>query len=490
MKTTKFLWALLPAAAVLLMTACGGDDTNDVTPTPTPNPVTPETENVVKSLPYSVTVNTGDVTRTSVDDDNVTLRFEADDKLYVQSDDGKVYGCLTLISGEGERSALFGGTLTFTEGKPAADTPFTATLVGKENLLVTTASDKVTAVSYPGTVCASMNDAVSKYSLIRGTGTYGTAAFTLYQETAFLKFSVTLEDGTSNNNDVSVVINSDGSTIGSGTVKAKGSQQFIDITADFVLPLANDTEIAGDASMWVGSVGTEADESITFGTGSTVTLKGNKVYPVTRTKDFVRLWAGGPVWSTRNLGAASVTDYGNYYAWGETKGYVRSAGHDFGWSSYTLCNGSQTTLTKYNNNSSYGTVDKKTKFADYNYEDDAARVALGEPWCMPTTDKFTALLVKTNTTNELTTVSGVKGKTFTGNTTNYTGKAIFLPATGLFQGSSLINQDTGCYWSSSLYTESGRDSRYADVLNFTSSGAETVSFLRCYGRCIRPVRTN
>ena len=81
-------------------------------------------------------------------------------------------------------------------------------------------------------------------------------------------------------------------------------------------------------------------------------------------------------WATMNVGATSVTDYGKYYAWGETKAngeedtsngtnyrynsrnsYVKS---HYSYETYKWCNGSSNSLTKYNNSSSYGTVDNRT----------------------------------------------------------------------------------------------------------------------------------
>ena len=489
MKTRKFLWALLPVAAVLLMTACGGDDTDDVTPTPTPNPVTPGTENVVKSVPYSVTVKTADVTRTSVSDD-ITLKFEKKDKLYVQNDGGTVYGCLELKSGVGETSATFAGTVNYTGSTPDGSTALTATLVGEGNELVTIDTDgKVQPVIYSNDyVCASMEEAVKKYSWISGKGTYGGATFTLAQNTAFMKFSVTIQDGTGPNKEVPVKI-----TLGTDdyefTKKTTGSQ--FDAHISFVLPLADKTVIAGDASLCVANVGSD-DESIRIGTGTNVTLAGGNVYPVTRTKDFVRLSAGGPVWATKNLGASSVTGYGNYYAWGETTGYEKSGDHNFDWSSYKYSGDTDKTLTRYNNKESYGTVDDMTTFADYNYEDDAAYAALGASWRVPTSDEISDLA--TDKTVGWITISGISGGTVTG-TGAYADKAVFLPATGRMEGTELkLKNEAGLYWSATVNSENPSSSKCIGVdpdKDDPSKGiVSTGSGGRRYGRAIRPVRMN
>ena len=57
-------------------------------------------------------------------------------------------------------------------------------------------------------------------------------------------------------------------------------------------------------------------------------------------------------WRGWNLGAYRPEEYGDYFAWGETepKSY-------YDYTNYKWCNGSETTLTKYNDNSYYGSVD-------------------------------------------------------------------------------------------------------------------------------------
>ncbi|MBQ9657069.1 MAG: hypothetical protein IJV38_13790 [Prevotella sp.] len=497
MKTRKFLWALLPVAAVLLMTACGGD-TDDVTPTPTPNPVTPGTENVVKSVPYSVTVKTADVTRTSVGNDDITLRFEATDKLYVQNTKGTVYGCLELKSGENQTSATFAGTVNYTGTKPADTDQLTATLVGSANLLDMIGTDgKVKGdayISIPATPCETMSDAVSKYSWIRGTGTYGEANFTLVQRTAFMMFSVTIEDGTAGNVSVPVKI-TNGSDTYSFSQTTTGTQ--FDAYISFVLPFEEGKKIAGDASMCVANVGDD-DESIRIGTGTNVTLAGGNVYPVTRTKDFVRLWANGPLWSTKNVGASSVTDYGGYYQWGSTTD-VTSTEYSLAWNdTYPYWKSGNTNnsnnitvkLTKYVTAAAYwggdeGTThDNKTQLDN---GDDPAYAVLPEgTWRMPTRVQLENLV--SNTTNAWTTGS-VNGRTFTGKG-SYTGKAIFLPA-GDYRNGNTYNDggpgSTGYYWSATV-----SDPCYNGYgLNFTLSTCGNSGSSRRYdARNIRPVRTN
>lgn len=189
-------------------------------------------------------------------------------------------------------------------------------------------------------------------------------------------------------------------------------------------------------------------------------------------------------WATMNVGAISVTDYGKYYAWGETKAYgEEDTSNDmnynynsknsyvkayFDWNTYKWCNGSETSMTKYCTDSQYGTVDNKTTLAP---EDDAATQNWGGSWRMPIHEEQIELVnncywVWTSSYNG----SGIAGHivyaakspsdkgqvVYIGDTPSsdysLSDSHIFLPAAGSRYHGSLI--DTGSfayYWSSSLY---------------------------------------
>ena len=178
----------------------------------------------------------------------------------------------------------------------------------------------------------------------------------------------------------------------------------------------------------------------------------------------------GLLWATCNVGADSPEDYGDYFAWGETE--TKS---EYCWSTYKWCNGSETTLTKYNNDSNYGTVDNKTVL---DLEDDAARANWGGDWRMPTYDEMRELY--DNCTWEWTTQNGVNGSKFTGSN----GSSIFLPAAG-FYGYNLYDAGSvGSYFSSSLSTD---DPNNACSLDFTSGYVGVSYSSRRFGRSVRPV---
>ena len=91
-------------------------------------------------------------------------------------------------------------------------------------------------------------------------------------------------------------------------------------------------------------------------------------------------------WAKCNIGAKTETDFGFYFQWGDIEDKSNS---DCSWTSYKHCEGNVDVLTKYNNGSSYGTVDNKTSLDP---EDDAARFHMGGDWRMPTRDEFQELL--------------------------------------------------------------------------------------------------
>ena len=186
-------------------------------------------------------------------------------------------------------------------------------------------------------------------------------------------------------------------------------------------------------------------------------------------------------WAAWNVGATKPEEYGLYFAWGETQGYTGITDNkEFRWSDYELCNGSDTTLTKYNNNSSYGTVDNLTVLES---SDDAASAT--QSTCkMPTKANFDELTA--NTTSAWTSVNGVSGVQFTSKVEGYTDKSIFVPAAGFCDRGSLNSAGSiGCCWSSSLYESS---SRVAWGLGFYSDGVGVDGNSRYYGRSVRAVK--
>ena len=106
----------------------------------------------------------------------------------------------------------------------------------------------------------------------------------------------------------------------------------------------------------------------------------------------------GTLWAKCNIGATSETDYGIYFQWGETNGISGSllgkySDENYSWASYTHCNGTENTLTKYNTSTSYGeNPDTKTTLEPV---DDAATQIMGGNWRMPTKAEYETLYNET-----------------------------------------------------------------------------------------------
>ena len=185
----------------------------------------------------------------------------------------------------------------------------------------------------------------------------------------------------------------------------------------------------------------------------------------------------GLKWATTNVGATKPEDFGLYFACGETQGYSGITDtKKFNWSDYELCGGSHSKLTKYNNQSSYGTVDNLTVLEQV---DDAA-YQVDNSCRMPTKEELEELTA--NTTSTWETLNGVNGRRFTSNTN---GNSIFVPAASYCSNGSIDVGSYGYLWSSSIYSPYDY---YAYNLFFISRGMEVGFGERCNGYPVRPVR--
>ena len=181
----------------------------------------------------------------------------------------------------------------------------------------------------------------------------------------------------------------------------------------------------------------------------------------------------GTLWATCNVGVSDDDNYeqgGNLYAWGETQ--PKTGGND--WSSYSLCNGSRNTMTKYCQHESYGYNGFTDGLTELLPEDDAATANWGDGWQMPSEEQFRELLNTEYTTWYWTEERGVKGVKIKGNSDSMT---IFLPAAGSSAGFS----DECFYWTRSLYPSYD----YWGMM-YTSGGGVTT-YNRYFGLSVRPV---
>ncbi|EPT34324.1 putative lipoprotein [Bacteroidetes bacterium oral taxon 272 str. F0290] len=202
------------------------------------------------------------------------------------------------------------------------------------------------------------------------------------------------------------------------------------------------------------------------------------------TEEYVDLGLpSGVKWAKCNLGASKPTDYGDYYAWGETEPKAEYTWANYKWmqtgqsdwkhiTKYTVADG-QTAGIWYDAGGNFIGDNKTTLEA----ADDAATAKLGSSWRMPTEGEIKELL--DNYTWTETTQDGKNGYEVKGSN----GNAIFLPAAGYRVVSGLYDAGSwGYYWSSSLST----------VYSFNARGLNLDSGVKGRGRglgfTVRPVR--
>ena len=206
------------------------------------------------------------------------------------------------------------------------------------------------------------------------------------------------------------------------------------------------------------------------------------------TEDYVDLGLpSGIKWATKNLGASKPSDYGDYYAWGETEPKAKYTLATYKWM--------QTGQSDWEHITKYTVADGKTGGIWYDASgnfigdgkttleaaDDAATQKLGSPWRMPTDDEINELL--DNCTWTWTTQDGKNGYKVKG--TN--GNSIFVPAAGYRLSSELraAGRWVVC-WSGSLSAASSGRARYLDY--FASGKFGWGYNNRFYGSPVRPVR--
>ena len=161
----------------------------------------------------------------------------------------------------------------------------------------------------------------------------------------------------------------------------------------------------------------------------------------------------GLKWATCNIGADSPTDYGQYFAWGETK---PKDDYDYSWENSV-------------------TYKQEIEAFSGNPQYDAATANWRGKWRMPTKGEFEEL--RANCTYRWTG----DGAEFTSNKNQ---AKIFFPAAGHRCWTDYYNQGVyGRYWSASPSS----NTKDAWHLNFTIFGLFVNDFRRYFGYPIRPV---
>ena len=174
--------------------------------------------------------------------------------------------------------------------------------------------------------------------------------------------------------------------------------------------------------------------------------------------DYIEI--AGIKWATKNVGACTETDCGNYYQYGK---------------------GANTYQVTIGQSDYSGTEDPLAATAD------TATQVWGDGWRMPTKAELQSLVANTNYTWETNfNGSGVNGAKFTDKTDS--SKYIFIPAAGTYSGynSSLDlagEGEDGNIWSSTPYTYDSS----AYNLGFYDEGVNVSLTFRDCGCSIRPV---
>jgi len=183
----------------------------------------------------------------------------------------------------------------------------------------------------------------------------------------------------------------------------------------------------------------------------------------------------GLLWATRNVGASSPEDYGDYFAWAEIE-----PKNVYDLSTYQYYGDGSHKLTKYCGDASLGYNGFTDNLTVLQSIDDAATANWGSEWRMPKEEEWEELL--DNCTSVWMTQNGVNGRRFTGPN----GNTLFLPAAGRRFRDELIHADSnGYYWSSSLYTDFPLEAWY---IGFKADSLGAHNFHRRFGLSVRAVR--
>ena len=163
----------------------------------------------------------------------------------------------------------------------------------------------------------------------------------------------------------------------------------------------------------------------------------------------------GTLWADRNVGAATLPDFGDLYAWGEI-----STKEDYSQGMYDSTNKPKSNITLQKN--------------------DVATTILGDDWEIPSEKQYRELL------NECQwrwiQIKGHYGYEITGKN----GNKIFLPAAGWICSSKPDYQNKyGYYWTSERVTS---NSQFARSLQFPKDGKGIIgNGYLYYGRSVRAV---
>ena len=210
---------------------------------------------------------------------------------------------------------------------------------------------------------------------------------------------------------------------------------------------------------------------------TTINVSGDTLAVITGTSAMVdldlpsgTLWAKGNIVkdANGNYAIGNETDWGTYISWGNIIGHNEGEGYNFDQTTYDSTPGASVSADIPSNDAAH----------------DFALAALGAPWHLPTKEQTKELYDNTDTEWVADyNGTGVAGRKFMKKTDHSV--FIFLPASGYYNGSSLIGRGTsGYYWSSSYDSSTN-----AYSLDFNSSFVLPQNgYYRRNGRSVRPVQ--
>lgn len=168
-------------------------------------------------------------------------------------------------------------------------------------------------------------------------------------------------------------------------------------------------------------------------------------------------------WASQNINASKESDYGNYYAWGETKPKTT-----YTWTNYTHSYGSSSSARFIGTNISQTVYD-----AAY----------LSDPsLALPTVEQWNELISRCTWT--LVTINGIKGYRVTGPSK----KSIFLPLSGCTYDGKTVGVGGNTYYWSANNNPDDRSKAMAVFLKSSSKPALST-IQRRTGTAIRPVQS-
>lgn len=369
-------------------------------------------------------------TKTTLDDNGVTPKWSENDKIMLLDGSGKQEITLDAddISSDGKSVTI----TTTLEGTIYAVYPSTATsaekVVDENSVPVTLSAENQDGTFASANICVAKEDDgslafknVTSVLHLEQTASTGVNEIILTTPSAYIAGTGTV--------DMSAATPALSLSAGqSKKIKVKSAS----VKTDYYIAVVPTTLPAGTAfGFATGSAlgGTNLSEEKTIAANTIYNIGSmdeNKITP-NKYHDYVEIRS--LKWATMNIGAASVSDAGHYFAWGYAEGCVRNTA------------GSGWVLASDN------TTAKDFDAADFPDRDassfqDAATSNWGGSWRMPTKDEFEDLIKKASSSADQ--YESQHGYSF-----NYLGEEIFLPAAGYGESVNFVYQDYSYYWSSS-----------------------------------------